>query len=98
VPTHGAIVKLDLDGSALKDAETWTRLAASPCAPEVALARAERVHPFGAAALPKLLRAMPKLDRTAPGGNTFDERPREGAREVPGVRAGARTGHRLHCG
>jgi uncharacterized protein (TIGR02996 family) len=59
-PHMGRIVKLDLDGSALKDGDI-NRLAASPCAPVLRSLTLSSYNPVGAAALPKLLKAMPCL-------------------------------------
>jgi uncharacterized protein (TIGR02996 family) len=56
----GRIVKLDLDGSALSDASV-AKLAKSPCAPKLRALALSGNNPFGRAALPALLAALPEL-------------------------------------
>jgi uncharacterized protein (TIGR02996 family) len=72
-PHMGRIVKLDLEGSGLKDADL-TRLAASPCAKVLRSLSLSWDNPFGAPAAPKLLRAMPELTEfSAQGNGTFGD-------------------------
>src|SRR5262249_37177529 len=54
------IVKLDLDGSGLADASV-ARLTKSPCAPKLRSLTLSGDNPFGRAALPNLLAALPEL-------------------------------------
>jgi len=68
-PHMARIVKLDLDGSALKDANL-TRLAASPCAPKLRFARAERVQSVRRRGAPEVAPRDAEVDRTAPSAAT----------------------------
>jgi uncharacterized protein (TIGR02996 family) len=67
-PHMARIAKLDLDGSGLKDADL-ARLAKSPCAPGLRSLTLDGDNPFGSAAVPKLLKAMPELTELSFQGN-----------------------------
>ena len=73
-PYMGRIVKLDLDGSELKDADLQ-RLAKSQCAPILRSFTLSGLNPISTTALPKLLSAMPVLtELDLSGNNAFGDK------------------------